>query len=106
MINNYGHVVQAKAKTEEEVSRALSDPGRRRLAGKPAEYGIAGLAGERRIIVEEEAHDVAGGVEAFDRLIDRVDDLRIAIDLHAAEREGDAAGDRIGAKRRRLDPAG
>src|SRR4051794_29786952 len=67
-------------------------------AGEIAEHGVAGLAGARRIIVEEQADHIAGRVEALDRLVAGVDDARLGVDLHAAEAEGHAAGHRIGAE--------
>src|SRR5688500_5932901 len=49
--------------------------------------------------VKEPAHHLAARIEPRDRLPPRADDLRTLVDLHAAERERDAAGDRIGDER-------
>src|SRR4051794_19828791 len=63
-----------------------------------AEHRIAGLAGAGRVVMKEEPDDVAGSKQTLDWLVAGVDDARLGVDLDAAEAEGDAAGDRIGAE--------
>src|SRR5690606_28161755 len=71
-------------------------------AGELAEYGPGREPGAARIVViEDPAHELAGGIESLDAVARLVLDLSaLRIDLEAAEAEGDAAGDRIGFERR------
>src|SRR5437764_11828047 len=75
----------------------------RSSACESSEHGVAGLPGERRIVVEEQTDDVAGGEQALDRLVDRVEHLGVAIDLDAAEGECNPASHRQRAERRLVD---
>src|SRR5205085_10308029 len=78
-------------------------------AGETAEYSIACLSGKRRVIVEEQADDIARRIQAPDRLLQNVQHLRLRTDLDPAKGEGDAAGHGIGPKRRhrnRIGPIG
>src|SRR4029077_11971989 len=76
----------------------------RRGAGDLAEDGPGDEAGAARIVeIENAADQLAGRIEPADRLVVRVQHLGIGIDAQAAEREGDAAGHRVGLIGRLVD---
>src|SRR4029077_19505032 len=71
-------------------------PCRRAPSGEAAEDGAGHQAGTAGVIVEEEAaDDLAGCVEAGDRVAGRVLDLGVVGDLESAEGKGDAGRDGI-----------
>ena len=47
--------------------------------------------------MKEQPDDIAGRIEPLDRFEQRIQDLRLIIDLHATKGERDPACDRIGA---------
>src|SRR3990172_4164692 len=77
------------------------DVGRGARAGEPAEHRAGGEPGAARVVViEDAAHQLAGGVEPGDGLAGGVLDFALPADLDAAKAEGDAAGDAVGLERR------
>ena len=80
---------------------------RRAPAGDAAEDGAGHQAGAAGVVVvEEPADDLAGGVEAGDRVAGRVLDLGVVGDLEAAEGEGDAGRHGIGLVGRLVEALG
>src|SRR5262249_19793750 len=79
------------------VTRSGIARSRRAVAGNAAEHGAGHQAGAARIVeIEDAADQLAGGVEAGDRVHVAVDHLAgVGIDAHAAEREADAAADLV-----------
>src|SRR3954468_11954418 len=64
-----------------------------RAAGDAPEHRARGQAGAARIVeIEDAADQLAGGVEARDRLVIHVHHLALIGDAQATEGEGDAAG--------------
>ena len=57
------------------------------------ENDVTCLSGAGRIVVIEQTDDVTRGVQTADRVAGSVERLGAFVDLQAAEREGDAAGD-------------
>src|SRR5260221_2613252 len=70
----------------------------------PPEYSAVCQARAPGIVEPEDAaYQLAGGIQAGNRRAVRAHHLRVGIDLQAAERERDAAGDRIGLEGRRIE---
>ena len=73
-------------------------------AGAAAVDGAGGQPAAARIVVEEQpADELAGGEQAGQRPPGGVEHAGVLVDAHAAEREGDPAGDRERGERRLLD---
>ena len=56
--------------------------------------------------MKEKTDDIAGGEQSSNRIVGRVEHLRLRVDLQAAESECDAAGDGIGPVGRLIDRVG
>src|SRR6185312_15573539 len=79
----------------ETTCTAPCDPSEHRPCHESRTAGI--------IKIEQSPYEFAGRVKAWDCIVFDIENLRICIDLQAAERKGDAAPDRIRLERRLLD---
>ena len=79
-------------------------PARGGRAGDLAEHRARGEPRAAGIVeIEQPADQLARRIEPADRLVVGIEHLAVGVDAHAAEREGDAARDRIAFERRRID---
>src|SRR5262249_33985049 len=102
------HASSGGSGTSNELSnsilRSILARARGRGARDAAEHRTGGQAGPTGIVeVKQSADQFAGAVEAADRLVVGIEHLGVGGDAHAAEGEGEAAGDRVAFERRHID---